>query len=453
MIKRIINENSDVLERELNWLSGLIEQRFERYFGSDQVQGSVSGNLTPPTADKESGLGKLITAYNLSATERMVLILSLAPSLKPQLLDTFFTRNKMYDRGFTEFGGITGEQHGGFLPTGDTAVFIAGGESVCSRLRLTKIFSQDHLFYKHDIVRLQPSKGDEPLLSGSLVPGPDLLQTVSFNKTPVPEYNHKFPAKKLKTTRDWEDLVLPESVLEELDEITAWLTHKSKLMQEWGLSRILKPGFRSLFYGPPGTGKTMAAGLIGKRSGCDVLRVDLSQIVSKYIGETEKNLSRIFDRAEHQKWILFFDEADALFGQRTQTKSSNDRYSNQEVSYLLQRIEDFDGVILLATNLKDNIDAAFTRRFQSMIHFPLPDQKRREKLWTNILNGHIAGSEDICISDISEKYELAGGSMINALRYGALKAVRRKNGDSKLTGADLIEGIKRELKKQGKSLI
>jgi SpoVK/Ycf46/Vps4 family AAA+-type ATPase len=205
--------------------------------------------------------------------------------------------------------------------------------------------------------------------------------------------------------------------------------------------------------GPPGTGKTMVAGLVGIRTGFDVYRIDLSQVVSKYIGETEKNLSRIFDRAEHQNWILFFDEADSLFGQRTQTKSSNDRYSNQEVSYLLQRIEDFNGVIILATNLKENIDEAFTRRFQSVINFPIPDENQRYLLWKKILGTSMPMSDDIDLHQIAADYRFAGGSIINVVRFGALRAVQRKNGSAELNSSDLQEGLRRELKKQGKTIL
>ena len=447
-----LNQNCGQVERELYWLHEVINQKFTVYF-DEESDPPKSIRIPPPETDESTGLGKLISDYKLSESERMILALSLAPELRPQLLDRFFTRNKKYDRGFSEFGGIKGEQHGGFLPTGETAQFIAGGNYLTDRLEITDILSQTHKFYRHDLIRLQPSKDDEPRLSGALVPGPDLLHQVFYNDSTVPEFNHKFPAKRLQSHHTWSDLVLPDNVLNQLDEILAWLTHKSTIMDDWGLSQHLKPGYRSLFYGPPGTGKTMAAGVIGIRAGFDVYRVDLSQVVSKYIGETEKNLSRIFDRAEHQKWILFFDEADSLFGQRTQTKSSNDRYSNQEVSYLLQRMEDFDGVIILATNLKDNIDEAFTRRFQSAIQFPVPGEKERFKLWKKILGDKIPMSEDVDLRHIAESYELTGGSIINVVRFGALKAVRRKNGSALLNRSDLVEGIRRELKKQGKSFI
>ncbi len=446
------NLNCMQLEQELYWLHQVINQRFTHYF-DEESETSVSTDISPPDTDESTGLGKLISEFDLTETERMILMLSLAPTLRPQLLDLFFTRNKKFDRGFCEFGGIKGEQHGGFLPTGETALFIAAGTDLQVRLEVTEMLSQTHTFYKHDLIRLQPSKDDEPRMSGALVPGPDLFHRLFYNESAVPEFNHKFPAKKLVPTHTWDDLVLPDSVLSQLDEIAAWLNHKSTLMEDWGLSRNIKPGYRSLFYGPPGTGKTMVAGLIGIRTDSDVYRVDLSQVVSKYIGETEKNLSRIFDRAEHQKWILFFDEADSLFGQRTQTKSSNDRYSNQEVSYLLQRIEDYDGVIILATNLKENIDEAFTRRFQSVIQFPVPGEQERFKLWKKILGDSVPLSDDIDLNKIAANHRITGGSIINVVRFGALRAVQRKNGEGKMTSADLEEGLRRELKKQGKSIM
>ena len=133
-----------------------------------------------------------------------------------------------------------------------------------------------------------------------------------------------------------------------------------------------------LFHGPPGTGKTLTAGLLGKIAQKDVYRIDLSMVISKYIGETEKNLARLFDKAERKDWILFFDEADSLFGKRGQVKDAHDKYANQEVSYLLQRVEAYNGLVILASNFKNNIDEAFLRRFQSIIYFPLPAKEELE---------------------------------------------------------------------------
>jgi SpoVK/Ycf46/Vps4 family AAA+-type ATPase len=173
-------------------------------------------------------------------------------------------------------------------------------------------------------------------------------------------------------------------------------------------------------------------------------------IVSKYIGETEKNLSKIFDIAQHKNWILFFDEADALFGKRTAASSSNDRHANQQTAYLLQRIEDFPGIVILATNLKANMDDAFTRRFQAMIHFNMPSAEERYQLWNNAFSETCTLHPDIDLYKIAEEYELAGGSIINVLRFCALSAIRRN--DSVVTKQELLAGLRREFKKENKTV-
>ena len=198
----------------------------------------------------------------------------------------------------------------------------------------------------------------------------------------------------------WGDLILDKKVLSNLDDIKAWLLHSEKILDKWKLRRHLKSGLRVLFYGAPGTGKTMAATLLGKETKRPVFRVDLSLVVSKYIGETEKNLGQLFDEAEDKDWILFFDEADALFGKRTQTRGANDRYANQEVAYLLQRIEDFAGLVILATNIQTNIDEAFARRFQHMIHFPKPNKTQRKRLWERLFVEQITIANEVCVNEL-----------------------------------------------------
>ena len=242
--------------------------------------------------------------------------------------------------------------------------------------------------------------------------------------------------------------MLEENILTEVNEIRDWIDYGPTLMNDWGMNKKIKPGFRTLFYGPPGTGKTLTASLLGKSSGLDVYRIDLSMVVSKFIGETEKNLANVFDQAENKNWILFFDEADALFGKRTQTSSSNDRHANQEVSYLLQRVEDFPGVVILATNLKANLDDAFSRRFQSMIYFPIPGPEQRKRLWKQVFSEESTLEEDFDLDEIAIKYELAGGAIINVSRYSSMKALKR--GSNIILKKDIIEGIRKEFGKEGK---
>jgi len=179
--------------------------------------------------------------------------------------------------------------------------------------------------------------------------------------------------KRLTTKLSWNDLRVSNELRQQIAELEKWLLQNAKPANHRETGDKLKKGYRALFDGPDGTGKTLTAELLGKHSKLDVYRIDLSMVVSKYIGETEKNLEQLFARAEDKRWILFFDEADALFGKRTSVKDAHDKFANQEVSYLLQRIEDYNGMVILATNMKSNIDDAFRRRFNSVLKFSLPD--------------------------------------------------------------------------------
>jgi SpoVK/Ycf46/Vps4 family AAA+-type ATPase len=222
------------------------------------------------------------------------------------------------------------------------------------------------------------------------------------------------------------------------------------MLDELDLRSKIKSGYRSLFFGPPGTGKTFTAALLGKYTGYDVYRIDLSLVISKFIGETEKNLTKIFDRAENKKWILFFDEADALFGKRTQVKDSHDRYANQEVSFLLQRVEDYSGLVILATNLKSNIDEAFARRFQSIIYFKMPSAKERLKIWQNTFSHKTIFADDVDLEQVSADFEVSGGSIINVVRYCSLIAMKRNK--RIIFYEDIVEGLRKEFLKEGKTI-
>jgi hypothetical protein len=440
--------NAQILEREIAWFNQVLEARISIYFRHDNAMDGIHEIVPPALSGDCTEYARLVRDLRMSADERLVLLLSLMPHIRPQVLDTFFINNKNFNRGFTEFGGWKGHTHSGFLPTGETAAFILAGDDLEKRFEIQALFEIDHFFAHNNILWLEPVDKTETKLSGALVLSREYLSRLTTGLVHKPDYSIHFPAKRITTELEWPDLVLPSEVMDELTHITTWIQHGPTIRTHWGLGKVIKPGYRCLFYGPPGTGKTLTATLVGKATGIDVYRIDLSKIVSKYIGETEKNLANVFDQATHKKWILFFDEADALFGKRTQTSSANDRYANQEVSYLLQRIEDYPGVVILATNLKDNIDEAFARRFQSIIYFPIPDAQQRLWLWQNLENDRPVFAEDVDLEQLADRFELSGGAITNVVCYGAILAMEQNHGT--ITWDLFLRAIAKELRKEGK---
>lgn len=407
----------------IDWFGNMLTTAIQLYFQQGCEYSSIE-EVTPPI---DGWLESMTGRQEITFSERVVIMLALMPHTSPQALDIFFVQNKNFDRQYTEFGGWKGLSHGGFLPTGETASFIIAGEDMEKKKAVIRMFQKDHWFYTRNILRLEGAGEGEPFLSGQLRPSEEFLSHVLLDKEYKPDYNIGFPAKLITTPLEWEDMILDYQTHEALEEINMWVEHRHTIMEDWGLKRILKPGYRALFYGPPGTGKTLAATLLGKKNNMDVYRVDLSMIVSKYIGETEKNLAKVFDLAENRNWILFFDEADALFGKRTSTNTSNDRHANQEVAYLLQRIKDFPGTVILATNLKSNIDEAFSRRFQSVIYFPMPDEELRADLWRSMLPKEWLGDDAEELIAMAAETELSGGAITNVVRRCAVALVKRNS--------------------------
>lgn len=272
--------------------------------------------------------------------------------------------------------------------------------------------------------------------------------TLSEKSTNSPDFSSGI----ITTELTGHDLVLTPETNLQIKCLDNWLRYRETLLKEWDMKRWIKPGYRALFHGPRGTGKTLTAIILGRQSGKDVYRVDLNQILSKYIGETEKNLSKLFEQAEKNDWILFFDEADALFGKRSEVRDAHDRYANQEVSYLLQRAEKHNGLIIFATDRKSAIDEAFIRRFQSVIYFPPPDSNSRFLLWQKVLPHHkglqLPSKDDL--ESVSKKYELTGAGIVNVVQNCCLDALGGNKGE--ISASRLREFIELEMVKEGKAI-
>jgi len=445
-----VQSNATELAAELDWLGLVIDQAIRSYL---LHEGHELNWRDIPMPDIHEGCGvysQLCRDWSLEQGERLVLALTLAPHLRPQLLDVFFGVNTLIGRGFSEFGGVVDKAFSGFVPTGQTLQFLLCADKMTHQPELLALLSPTHRLMAEQVICLAPVERGLPALAGILFLSAQWLHYLLTGEEVQPETSTAFPAHPLDTPMDWEDLVLEHTVMRQIDEIKTWIKHRETLMQDWGLARKIKPGYRALFFGPPGTGKTLTAALLGKSTGRDVYRVDLSMIVSKYIGETEKNLAQVFEVARNKDWILFFDEADALFGRRTAATTSNDRHANQQTGYLLQKIEDFPGVVILATNLKANMDDAFTRRFQAMIHFKMPGPAQRLQLWQNAFRGNCELTSEVELGKIAQDYELAGGAIINILRYCALSAIGR--GTRQVGIDELKAGIRREFKKDNRTV-
>jgi DNA polymerase III delta prime subunit len=255
--------------------------------------------------------------------------------------------------------------------------------------------------------------------------------------------------RKIKPRHTWQDLVLPEDRLRQLQEICNSVRYRSLVFEQWGFDRKLSlgKGLNMLFAGPSGTGKTMAAEIMAGELELDIYKIDLSTVVSKYIGETEKNLARIFAEAEASNAILFFDEADALFGKRSEVRDSHDRYANIEINYLLQKMEEHEGVVILATNFRKNMDHAFVRRMHFTVEFPLPCEADRRRIWEQIWPKETPQSSDLDFDFMARRFEIPGGNIRNVAVAAAFLAA---SDGGVVSMAHLLHGTRREYQKMGK---
>ena len=435
--------HDDIIKQEFFWLRALIESRIANHFEESValIEESRSFDIS------SSFYGAFIERYSLSVEEQKVIALALSSYLAPSLLDIFLTKNESTNMPFVEFGGVFRDDFGGFTPTIRTALFLLAGNHTQAYIEKMTLFDNVSTLFSKGLLDRSKLREDISLLDTELVLSLDSINAILYGKEVAHEYSSKFPAILMKSSFKWEDLILPKHTKEHLSELDMWLNHKETLLGEWGMGGKVQKGYKALFYGLSGTGKTLTVTLLGNRYNRAVYRINLSQIISKYIGETEKNLEYIFDVATQRDWILFFDEADSLFSKRTKVSSSNDRYANQQSAYLLQRIEDFSGLVILASNLKENFDDAFLRRFQTIVYFPLPDKEERLKLWQNGFSKK-ANLEDVDLEEIAKEYELSGANINNIIRLVSLMTIQRD--ETKIRQEDIVIGVKREKYKEGK---
>lgn len=388
----------------------------------------------PSSAEIKNGqYGNFAGAHDLNQEERILLLLSLSQYLDPQLMQLLVTENN-------KFRLVQCNKTGQLLPTGETFLQLIGGGDSELRLKAHQYFSTEHIFYKKSVIDFGEVNEGVASFFGVLKLTPSYRELFLYEKHNKPRFGTEFPAHLLETTLQWEDLMINPNTGERLNEIRDHLDHSSTLRNDWGLSKHMKDGYRCLFYGPSGTGKTLAATLLGKHIGRDVYRVDISSVISKYIGETSKNLNSLFTTAEDKGWILFFDEGDALFGKRVDTSSADDKnvhFANQDIAYLLQRIENYNGLVIVASNFRKNMDDAFSRRFQNVVLFDVLNNELSRRYWENNLPAQVKFSSGVDLDVIVKRHPLAPASIMNVINRVCLRAISKKQLEISLAELEL----------------
>lgn len=432
------------LKAAFEWLEHAVYSHLNHHFGkAESISVSV---FERPVGD--SFFATFIQQHQPSLDDFLILMLALVPHLQPNFFSKVMAHYLPEGGDFPEFGGVKAASHRDILPTGETAQFILAGNDFVKRLNVQNLLSNDHWLVKQHILWLETVREGEPAMSGRLILDEEIIEQFTLGYVNKPRFSSEFPAELITTLMDWDDLVLSPHTFGQIREIEHWMAHSDTLLHDWGMQKKIKLGYRALFYGPPGTGKTLTASMLGKQTGRDVYRIDLSRIVSKYIGETEKNLAKLFDKAENKNWILFFDEADALFGKRTDIRDAHDKYANQEIAYLLQRVENYNGLVILATNQRNNIDDAFVRRFQAIIHFAMPGPAERHGIWCKAFPSQIQIAAEIHWHQVAERYELTGAGIVNVVHFCAIEILA--SASKELTLMMLEAAILREFIKEGR---
>lgn len=435
---------------DIEWMLELVDARINEL---DHEQGNTSfmfsEHAAPSLKESTSAYAQLVNDLELTASERLLLICSIIPHIAPnELTKRLRDDNNHLKLKYREFGGFIDTNFNHFVITQQTLLYLMAGSDKVNMVYYQLAITDQSNLVKEGIVLFEASHVDSGLeneLNKVPVLSKEHLLFFRSGQEPRPDYGSAFPARLVTTGMEWEQLILGDNTKNNIQDIMLWVEHGNSLISE---NNMFNVSFPCLFYGPSGTGKSLTAKLIGKKYNKHVFRIDLSMIVSKYIGETEKNLAHLFDRAQGKDWILFFDEADALFSKRTNINSAQDKWANLEVNYLLQRMEEHRGLTILATNLKGNIDDAMTRRFQSIIYFPYPKKSERIKLWQSLLPKPFSYNKEISFEKLGE-LKLTGANVSNILKHACLKAL--DNNAHELKTEWVQEGIRKEFIKENRT--
>lgn len=448
-----LRKNIEVIGRDIEYLKHLFKTRCEETNKTISVYENGFGEIEWPVSETDQGPYAEFKA-KLSACEQTLLLVSLLCQFAPEV---FREMTEGIQNGLTiahpHVGGYIKHSSLQFVPSFQTVLFIyAGADKTAQQLCYRELIMEGSLVRKQ-IISLMPFDHTEPVISDKeLIPdlAEEYVHYLLQGRQPRPDFGKNFPAKLLTTDKNWDQLVLNHHTKRGVELLIDWVNHGVAFSEN--VKGYFLPGYPALFYGPPGTGKSLSAALIGKQSGLNVFRVDASRVVSKYIGETEKNLVQLFERMklenerQTKKPILFFDEADVLFSKRTEVKDAKDKWANMETSVLLPLIEEYGGLVIVATNLEYNLDPAMDRRFQLKIKFPSLLYKDRITIWEKGLPPAFSYPTPGSAAQLA-RYKLSPASIINILKGGCMQA--HKRGSTVVMGKDLEYFISLEFAKSG----
>lgn len=432
-------ENIACISGELSWLTQRID---------DLLNKDITSFLPLPPLNPDTAYGKLVTGNSLIEADRVMLNLAFAALFRPSVLvplAALFNNPEKHSR----FGGIFREEPGQFCPTVRTAIFLlAGDDEELTDYYLCHFNSKNRLFTSGLLLTYTP-EGRATFVDQEIIFNDQFIPTVLHDRPPVLDGDSGFPARRGKRTHTMKDVILDGKTLAELEKLRRFARNMNKL---WSMSEgwRYRQNFICIFSGDPGTGKSHTTEAIGNELQLPVYKVNFAQLVSKYIGETEKNLERVFDRFSGQPSILFFDEAESIFSKRIEVKDSHDKHSNNEQSFLLQKIEEYNGIVVLATNVQNlaqYFDKAFQRRIRQIVNFPFPDAAERVKLWENALGAPFRYEAGLA-EKLALNYQFSGGGIYNVVSEGIIEALDR---DTETISFGMLEqAMQDEFKKTGR---
>lgn len=416
------SHNWTTLILELDWVKRLIEHRTEDVSAPELDEPALA-----PIQLEDGPYSDLIQQHHFGLSERITLGLTLLSNLQPEVLDRFLEANPETGKPYREYGGFINRTTLQFQPTLRTAIFLLAGRDKVQFIRYQNELRKTNRLFAEQIVNLHAVGEFQQYLPDCLIQlDPAYIDYFLSGEVPRLDSGAHFPAALLETNKTLDDLILNESAKSQLEPALNYVKVQQQLYANENVSRKIKKGFVLLLCGPPGTGKTLTASILGNELNTPVYQVDSSLVVSKYIGETEKNLESVFNRLQGKNCILFFDEADSLFGKRTEVRDSKDRYANQGVSYLLQRLEKFDGLVILASNYEQNFDEAFKRRILTKIHIGRPAAAERLQLWnSSIPEGYTYESEEL-VNALSLSFDFTGANIAVVVKMSVEKAFSEK---------------------------